>query len=282
MSGHNQEALSGSIGPEINILSLIKEALQHNDTIEIMAKNIVAPIVARFDDKIAELKAEILTKDEELQKMKDDMRIMEKRLSDAKEMIEHTRKENNLLVDGIKEERNENVRLKISDLIQNKMGVDLGQHQICDVYRVGRPNSSNPRKLLIKFANSSVKNKVYQQRLGLRNNQDPSMKNVFINEDLTRAKQEIFYHARKLKKDKIIANTWTRDGQVYIKVDQQDGPMEVKYMANLKKYMNSLNTSEISLHSIIQLAPLQKNVMSPLTTAIKESMEASHKCTTRK
>ena len=162
------------------------------------------------------------------------------------------------------------------------MGVDLGQHQICDVYRVGRPNSSNPRKLLIKFANSSVKNKVYQQRLGLRNNQDPSMKNVFINEDLTRAKQEIFYHARKLKKDKIIANTWTRDGQVYIKVDQQDGPTEVKYMANLKKYMNSLNTSEISLHSIIQLAPLQKNVMSPLTTAIKESMEASHKCTTRK
>ena len=112
MSGHNQEALSGSIGPEINILSLIKEALQHNDTIEIMAKNIVAPIVARFDDKIAELKAEILTKDEELQKMKDDMRIMEKRLSDAEEMIEHTRKENNLLVDGIKEERNENVRLK--------------------------------------------------------------------------------------------------------------------------------------------------------------------------
>ena len=74
------------------------------------------------------------------------------------------------------------------------------------------------------------------------------MKNVFINEDLTRAKQEILYHARKLKKDKIIANTWTKDGQVYIKVDQQDGPTEVKYiMANLKKILEKYIVPEITM-----------------------------------
>ena len=76
-------------------------------------------------------------KDEELKIIKDDMSILEKRLADTEEKIEYIQKENNLLVDRIKEEINENTHQTAIDFIQNKMGVDVGQHQICEVYRVG-------------------------------------------------------------------------------------------------------------------------------------------------
>ena len=83
------------------------------------------------------------------------------------------------------------------------------------------------------------------------------MKNVFINEDLTRKNQEILFESRKLKKAKKIANTWMRDGSVFIKVDDQDTPEEIK--GNLKgalnKYMAALNITDKELRKLGGTSP---------------------------
>lgn len=41
---------------------------------------------------------------------------------------------------------------------------------------------------------------------------------VYINEELGRGALEIYTEARKLKKQKVIANTWTSEGKVFYKV----------------------------------------------------------------
>ena len=47
-----------------------------------------------------------------------------------------------------------------------------------------------------------------------------------------------------MKKAKKIANAWTRDGQVYIKVDGQDGPTEIKHKTHLNKFKDALKITE--------------------------------------
>ena len=80
--------------------------------------------------------------------------------------------------------------------------------------------------------------------------QDPSAKNIYINEDLTKNKQEILYEIRKLKRKKNIANTWTRDGRVFIKVDGQDNPIEIREKHELNKYEGALDISEIQMGNV--------------------------------
>ena len=41
--------------------------------------------------------------------------------------------------------------------------------------------------------------------------------NVFVNENLTAIRDNIFYETRKLARDKLIGSTWTSDGAVIVK-----------------------------------------------------------------
>ena len=44
-------------------------------------------------------------------------------------------------------------------------------------------------------------------------------KDVYINEDLTKSRSQVFFQARKLQKDGHVKSTWTSDGVILIKAN---------------------------------------------------------------
>ena len=74
---------------------------------------------------------------------------------------------------------------------------------------------------------------------------------MYINEDLTQKNQEILYLSRQLKTKKKIANVWSRDGHIFIKVDEHDKPTEIKSKECLLKYSNALNISSTETDNLI-------------------------------
>ena len=231
--------------PEQNLfLASIIEALQHKTTVEIMSKHIVAPIVMQFEETILDLRSELKARDSKIKRIENDLTNVKAKLAEVEDKLEYTRKENNILIDGIEEETNEDIHFVATNFIKSKLGIDIKSYELTEAYRVGRRNPEKPRRILTRFSSLGVKNAVYRQRLNLRNSDDPLTKKVFINEDLTKAKQEILYEARQLKKAKKIANAWTRDGQVYIKVDGQDGPTEIKHKTHLNKFKDALKITK--------------------------------------
>ena len=46
--------------------------------------------------------------------------------------------------------------------------------------------------------------------------------NIFINEDLTKTRATLAWKSRILKREKKIRDTWTRDGMIFIKNNQDE------------------------------------------------------------
>ena len=237
------------------ILASMLEAFQNKEIIDMMSKNIVAPIVAHFEEKIQNLETVLSEKNIKIKKLENNVNKLQEKLLSVEDKLEKFNKDKNLTIDGIKETTNENVRQVAIGFIRNKLEIDLKEYEICEVYRVGRFRNSSSRRIIIKFWNSEIKNAIFKKRLSLRTNADPFMKNIFINEDLTRKNQEILFESRKLKKAKKIANTWTRDGSVFIKVDDQDTPVEIKEKGALNKYMAALNITDEELGKLGGTSP---------------------------
>ena len=177
-------------------LATFMEAMNHKNTMALMSKNIVVPIVTQLEEQISELKAEIMMKDDRIQNLELEvsnlqtkLTVVEEKLEQVEDKLELSSKENNLLFDGLKEESNENTKKIVMDLIRTKLKIDLQNYEVNEAYRVGKTNNpdKNPRRILAKFSNQGIKNRVYRQRLGLRGMEDH--KQVYINEDLTKAKQ---------------------------------------------------------------------------------------------
>ena len=109
---------------------------------------------------------------------------------------------------------------KFMEIISN-IGKDLVTEDIESIYRIGVPrkSSSKPRLLCIKFARKDVSDKVYLARVKLRNYESLTL---FFNEDLTTGKDNLFYKARQLSKQKKWHSCWTSNGCIFAKKTKND------------------------------------------------------------
>ena len=72
---------------------------------------------------------------------------------------------------------------------------------------------AQPRAILCQFTTYGDKANVMKHSSALKS----ELPGVFINEDLTRKRAKLFFAARKLKKEKKIADCWTSDGKIVAK-----------------------------------------------------------------
>ena len=82
-------------------------------------------------------------------------------------------------------------------------------------------SKDKPRPIIGRFSNYSAKSKLYKARLNLQNAdlQDEGAQKIFINENLTAWRAELFKEARKVKKRYHNSNTWTVGGNIFFKTD---------------------------------------------------------------
>ena len=191
-------------------------------------------IAARLDARFKALQADLKKKDEEIRLLRDEVESLKEKADDNEQYSRRT----SVRITGLPEAVDEDSSFPEQEVkrILTAVGSDA---VIQRCHRVG-PRSPPPRLLSTAFDASSSDDvaaddgvavppaprsrAIICQLTGQRDKrQVMSLKkrintqfSVHINEDLTRHRASLAYHARVLKRDKKIKNTWTSDGKILV------------------------------------------------------------------
>ena len=140
--------------------------------------------------------------------------------------IEMKQKYQNLILQGLPEEENENLQIRMAQILQEKFATTA---QI-DCRRIGKKSTTaqenegkqNIRPVLISFNNIWKRRDIYRQRV-------QSLKNtgLFLCEDLPREQMSLAYLAREIKRKGKINSTWTQDWKIMVKDTPTSPPREI-------------------------------------------------------
>ncbi len=132
--------------------------------------------------------------------------------------VEQTQKMINLRVAGMEEQEDEDVQQKVISLAQ-KLKTTLEPRDIIDVRRMGKRDILyRNRKMLHHFTTTPV----------------------YLNEDLTQHRSQLFYEARKLRKQGRIFGTWSQQGNILVKVNEHSQPQAVSNRSEIMTLIGNL------------------------------------------
>jgi hypothetical protein len=98
---------------------------------------------------------------------------------------------------------------------------DIGSNvELSDIdrsHRIGKPNSTKPRPIIVKFTSYRTRSTVFKNRSKLKLN---GYRDIYVNEDLTKNRSNILFKARMLVKAKKLESAWSSDGTILIKVNE--------------------------------------------------------------
>ena len=184
------------------------------------------------------LKSKAKYLEEQVKASKKELEDMEQRLDEVEakhdDLEQYTRKFN-LVIHGIPErEEEDNIEnvIKLGKLLE----VNLSSGDIDIVHRMKTKSKDKPRPIIARFSNYNAKSKLYKARVNLRNVdlQDLGAEKIFINENLTAWRAELFKEARKVKKKYNNGKTWTVDGKIFLKTDLTAKVLKIDSYEDLK------------------------------------------------
>ena len=160
--------------------------------------------LGKKDNKIAELEAKI-------------------------DRLEQSQRQDSLKFYGLKESENEDTDKLIIKTLKENLNIDLTPMDISNSHRIGKigndnkSNKQEDRPILVKLTRESVRDKLLNTKKELREKEST----LYINESLTKKTADLFKKARDIKKQGYIKMTWTRNGKIYYKENENDPPMEI-------------------------------------------------------
>lgn len=189
-----------------------------------MVSNIVSGVLQGLENKVANLEQENAQLREQVTSLTNKVTVLENKVeslaSDNEKSGQYSRR-NCLRVTGLKEGDGEAVDQVVMDMIK-AIGADVSLDDIDRTHRLGKTrnstSSTRSRDVIVKFVSYRSRQKVYKLRTKLK---DVGYRNVFINEELTKQRSELFSQARKWYKSKLVHGTWTYDGVIFVKDNAQ-------------------------------------------------------------
>ena len=233
-----------SATPEVNRSAMAMDALDAaitsldiagpatNESLAQMLRGLAVTLTKSFGEIIAKKDAEIR-----------DLKVRVTALEEKTDDLEQYSRRNTVRIRGIPEALNENTDGLVKDMAARKLDVQLSTHDVVrshqthnyvprrflfgvlppdpmrsyDIvrsHRIGRknPEKETPRDIIVRFTTHNTKVDVMRNARKLKGTQ------LFVNEDLTKVRSTIAWEARTLKRQNKVADTWTRDGTVFVKV----------------------------------------------------------------
>ena len=92
---------------------------------------------------------------------------------------------------------------------------------------------NKPRDKIVKFTSYRSCSTLFQSKKNLENNQ--TFVSAYINEDLTKRRGELLYHARKLKNTGAVKSAFSRDGRIFI-IDNTDHRHLIRAATDLNSF----------------------------------------------
>ena len=119
--------------------------------------------------------------------------------------------------------------------IGEAINVDIKPEDIEISHKLKRKTS---KLVIVKFVSHKVKSLLYKARTKLKNVKTSDVfpsyvsasredERIFINENLTNYRKELFWKANKMKKDNMITSTWTVDGKIFVKTSPSGVPVRI-------------------------------------------------------
>ena len=228
----------------MEIQNTVSTLLTENQSLKEELSELKASLIAnkRTTDqlKVALTKAENanVTLTKELDCTRKKLREQAKEINDLEnsqdELEQYTRK-NSLEIVGVPETAypsTEELVIRVGEILN----VEIKPEDIEISHKLKRKYTN---AVIVKFLSHKVKTKLYKQRTKLKNvkvsDLFPSFANatrdtgqrIFINENLTSYRRELFGKVNKKRKDNLIVSAWTMDGKIYVKTSPDGTPVRI-------------------------------------------------------
>lgn len=196
----------------------------------------------QIDESIIKLNETITQQNKEICELKERENKLARKLND----LERYSRRNNLIISGLKTSSyaeagavgstaSTQASIKaVQDLCNRAFNINLELSDIAAAHRLPNRETNNgpaiPRTI-IQFSNPKIRNDIYMAKRKLT--ESDGFKGIYISENLTELDNKLFSDARELKRKKLIKNTWTMNGQVYIKIGENDNPVRINNCLDL-------------------------------------------------
>lgn len=192
-----------------------------------MVNTIIEGVVIGLNLKIEQLQLS----NSRLERENAQLKLRVKNLEISVDSAEQYSRRNCLRMSGVPESDREDTDSLVMDAAR-AVEADLDITEIDRSHRIGKPKVGKPRDIIIKFATYRARQKIYRQRVLLK---DRGYVGVFLNEDLTRARSNLLFKARQKVKAKCLKGAWSSDGTVLIK-DNNDLVHKITAESDLVSY----------------------------------------------
>ncbi len=147
--------------------------------------------------------------------------------------------------------------------MSKELGIKMKSSDIEDITRLGKKKDHKRRNVIIKLKDKSVREKMFEQRKKLVKDSDPK-KNVYINDRLTKYRQNLLFASRKLVKSKKLFAAWSQHGNVLIRKTENSRIIAVQSHDDLMniKYKDDSSTEQRSNQTLSELARPSRDTLS--------------------
>ncbi len=214
-----------------------------NETIEQEVQKIKQQLEARLkeinivhEESIKEARESIESLEDKVSKMKrrverleysnaqKEAKIKELRLQlDSAEQMEYN---HSLQIVGVPEGTDKADDTKQLIKISKELGIKMKSSDIENITRLGKKKDRKTRHLIIQLKDKSMREKLFEQRKKLVKDSNPK-KNVYINDRLTKHRQNLLFAARKLVKSKKLFAAWSQQGNILIRKTEDSNIIQV-------------------------------------------------------
>lgn len=137
-------------------------------------------------------------------------------------------------------ERYENTNRTCIQLFRNELSCNINHRDLVISHRLPRPNKPDGTfdPIICHFVSNIAKGEVMSKQYLLRNLKDDKGK-IEMYDDLTPMKSKAAFEARKLKKSKVIADTWVFRGRVWVTPHTGD-TFQIYHEVDLEKVADAM------------------------------------------
>lgn len=163
--------------------------------------------IDKFDERVQEAIATEITPLKEV--IKHLHRKLDEVQSKANENEQYSRR-NNIRIHGINQTDDEDCYEEVINFCDRELNIAIDRSEIDRAHRVGRPNNdARSRPIIVKLKSFHTKLNIMKNKRKLRG------KPLYVNEDLTKANQQLLMYARK--ECRVTGLVYTTDGYIFVK-----------------------------------------------------------------
>ena len=151
--------------------------------------------------------------------------------------LEQYGRRQNLEIVGVPEKEDENTNAIVLE-VAKMLDVDIMSSHISTSHRLPKKkassrNNSGFSPIIVRFTSRDIRNQIYANRkkarfVDLKNFSVSDTKNIFVNENLTPTRKQLFWKTKQEVKNNSWKYIWTHNGNVFVKKDDNASITAIK------------------------------------------------------